>query len=251
MKKKVALFAILSVIAVFIVGCSQGRPDLVLKSMECREGKFFFTVVNEGDGPLPEDWIALASVYVDGVVQEDIDLKSPSTTEEGGIQEAGGTSHYLTVFNIEKPTRFDVIIDYTKEIEEKNEDNNRMENVYLEPCNLPDLTITEIGLDENCFVTVTVKNEGEGPLPESVWDVNLKNGSGVTLLVQDEERSHAPFWKMDAIHALDTPGNEIIYTSTLKVNRAVEIKAVIDAAGKVYEANENNNEMTETLTCSK
>jgi hypothetical protein len=135
MKKTVIALLTLSLLAVLSVNCAQGRPDLAPQSLECRKGKFFFTVINSGKGPLLDNWSALASVYIDGVVQEDVDLTNPTASTDGGIQEPGGTSQYLTLFDIEKPTRFDVYIDYTEEIKESDEDNNSMENIYIEPCN--------------------------------------------------------------------------------------------------------------------
>jgi len=251
MKKHAIALAILSVIAALSVSCSRGQPDLALKSLECREGKFFFTVTNKGNGPLPENWVALASVYIDGVVQEDVDLKNPTLSTEGGIQEPGGTSHYLTLFDIEKPTRFDVYVDYSQEIKETDEDNNAMENVYIEPCALPDLAIENIGVDEKCHVVVTIRNKGEGSLPVQVWDADLERNSGLTLQVKDKERVHVPLWEIDLARALDNPGNEILYTSDLYVTDELEITAVVDAEEVVIELSEDNNTKSEILSCGK
>jgi len=134
MRENIAMLSVLGLIVLLITICSKGGPDLIVRSIECRDGKDFFSIANEGKGPFPEDWVALASLYIDGVTQEDVVLNEPTAIKDGGISEPGGTSDYWTAFEVDKIVRVDLYVDYTKEIDESNEENNSTENVYVEPC---------------------------------------------------------------------------------------------------------------------
>lgn len=251
MRKKFAALTVLGLIASLISSCSNGRPDLTVKSIECREGKLFFSLANEGDSSLPEDWVALASLYIDGIVQEDVVLNEPTATHGGGVLEPGGTSDYWTAFDVDRILRVDIYVDYTKEITESNEENNSAENVYIEPCDLPDLTVESLSLDEDCYVVVKIKNQGEGSLPIPVWDVDNKENCGVTLLMNGQEWGKKTLWEIDPTRSLDEPDGSITFTSGLKVNGPAEISAKIDAIGAVYESDEGNNRREEILNCKK
>ena len=70
MRKKLTILAVLGLIVFLNTVCSKGSPDLTVKSIECREGKLFFSLANEGNKALPDDWVAMASLYIDGIAQE-------------------------------------------------------------------------------------------------------------------------------------------------------------------------------------
>ncbi|MGD2245267.1 MAG: hypothetical protein PVI11_01840 [Candidatus Aminicenantes bacterium] len=83
-------------------------PDLVVEDISCMGGNLYITVKNQGEGSLPEDWISLASLYMDGVVQEDILLNEPSSTTKGGISEPEGISNYLLLYDVPASMRIDL-----------------------------------------------------------------------------------------------------------------------------------------------
>ena len=249
MRKKLAIFSVLGLIVFLNATCSKGGPDLTVKSIECREGKLFFSLVNEGNRPLPDDWVALASLYIDGDVQEDVVLNEPTAIKDGGIPEPGGASEFLTVFDIDKIIRVDLYVDYTKEIEETDEENNSAENVYIEPCDLPDLVIESMSLNEDCYVVVKVANQGKVSLPVTVWDVDDEENCGLTLFMGEKEWGKKRLWEIDPTQSLDVPGGSVSYTSELKVDGQADITAEIDAMGMIYESDEENNRKKESLTC--
>jgi hypothetical protein len=249
MRKKITILTVLGLLVFLNTSCSSGDPDLTVKSIECREGKLFFALANEGTGSLPEDWTAMASIYLDGVIQEDVFLNEPTAIKDGGIQEPGGTSEYLTVFDVDKIVRVDFYLDYTKAISESDEKNNSVENIYIEPCALPDLIIENVSLNEDCYVVIDITNQGKGSLPVTVWDVNNAENCGMTLSINDQEWNKKNLWEIDLNRSLDVPGGSVTYTSDLKVEGQAEIMAEIDGMGMITESDEDNNRKKESLTC--
>ena len=142
-------------------------------------------------------------------------------------------------------------MDYTKEIDETDEENNSAENVYIEPCDLPDLIIGNVSLNADCNVVVTITNQGKGYLPAAVWDVEDTENCGVTLFMNDQEWGKKNLWEIDLNRSLDAPGGSITYTSELKVHGQADITAEIDAMGTINESDEANNRKKDSLTCEK
>lgn len=114
---------------------------------------------------------------------------------------------------------------------------------------LPDLIIADIYLDKDCQVVVKVKNFGPGPVPDEVWTVHKPESSSVYISIDGKGWGGATIWKFDPGKALQSPGGEATYTSTLKVTGTAMIKATVDHTKQVKEANEGNNQRTEKLTC--
>jgi hypothetical protein len=148
-----------------------GLPDLYVKDVSCMGGNLYVTIGNKGNGPLPEKWVGLASLYIDGVIQDDILLRHPTSRTKGGIEKPGGESHYLIPFDVSSSIRVDVYVDYTDRIREADEGNNALENIYVGPCLLPDLCIDEIYVNDDCEVVVVVENKGPGRIPFNIWTV--------------------------------------------------------------------------------
>jgi subtilase family serine protease len=249
MRRKLMILTVTGLLVFSNTICSNGGPDLTVKSIECREGRLFFTIANEGTGSLPDDWAALASIYIDGVIQEDVVLNESTATKDGGIQESGGISEYLTAFDVDKIIRVDLYVDYTKAIRESDEENNSAENVYIEPCDLPDLVIESVSLNEDCYVVVTIANQGKGSLPLSVWDGDSAENCGMTLFLNDQEWGKKNLWEIDLNRSLDMPGGSISYTSELKVDGQTDVTARIDVMDIVNESDEDNNKKISSLTC--
>lgn len=112
---------------------------------------------------------------------------------------------------------------------------------------LPDLTIADLKVNANCQIEVTIRNLGPGSLPESAMYV----GSSPSLNLYRDNNS-AGFWKMDK-QELKPPGGTYVFV-VLAANHVVSgsqnIRAEIDSSKLVTEANENNNALARTLTCS-
>ena len=223
-------------------------PDLFVKNVSCMGGSLYISIENQG-GAVPEDWTGLMSLYIDGTNQEDILLTEPTSVSEGGVAEPGGSSHYLMAYDISQPIRVEIYIDYTNEIEESNEMNNELENEYIGPCELPDLKVEDIYLDENCKVMVVVKNVGPGEVPSQVWSIRDIQECTLKLYLNDEEWCQHSFIDFDPDKALSPVDGEAVFPSELEITEESTVTAVIDCADSIREQNEENNTHSKVLTC--
>lgn len=109
----------------------------------------------------------------------------------------------------------------------------------------PDLVVTDLALDRSCRVFITLENRGPGSLPASASTSARPSyqmyrgtqGFGGSLLTPDQ------------IGTLSPPGAELRIRTGRTVTGSVEIRGVVDASGRVPEANERNNSFTKTLVC--
>ncbi len=230
---------------------TEALPDLTVVDASCMGGNLYITVGNQGEAGLPEDWNSLMSLYVDGANQQDILLSQPSNTEKGGIAEPGGISNYLIPYDIPQPVRIDLYVDYGEDIDESNEENNALENEYVGPCLLPDLTIDDIYLDENCQVVVVVKNLGPGSVPQQLWRVKEIPECTLKLFVNEEEYCMRSFFEFDPEERLAPVEGIAAFPSDLKITEESTVTATIDCMDIVNEQNMENNTKTKTMTCEK
>jgi hypothetical protein len=223
-------------------------PDVFVENVSCMGGSLYISIGNQG-GAIPEEWTGLMSLYIDGTNQEDILLTEPTSVSEGGIAEPGGSSHYLMAYEVSKPIRVDIYVDYTNEIEESDEDNNELENEYLGPCLLPDLKVEDIYLDENCKVMVLVKNVGPGEVPSQVWSIRDIQECTLKLYLNDKEWCQRSFIDFDPDKALSPVDGEAVFPSELEITEESTVTVVIDCVDLINEQNEENNTKSKVLNC--
>ncbi|MDH5468602.1 MAG: hypothetical protein OEY25_14395, partial [Candidatus Aminicenantes bacterium] len=146
MKRFIVFFGFSLIILASALIYAQALPDLDLQNVSCLKGKLYFVVINRG-ASLPAGWRAVADVYFDGAKKGHIDLGAPTSRTGGGIENSGGTSSYLTAFDITAPVTVDINIDPTNSIKESNEGNNFRRGAHLQPCGevgLPDLDLQNV-----------------------------------------------------------------------------------------------------------
>lgn len=114
---------------------------------------------------------------------------------------------------------------------------------------LPDLSIDEISLDDQCRVVVKAKNLGPGPVFDEVWTDHKPDSSAIHLYVDGKPWGAETIWIFDPKKSLQTPGGTAVFRSNLKVSGAQMIKTRIDQTRQVKEVDKKNNERTATLTC--
>lgn len=253
MKKTHVMYLCMLLLGLGLAGCesSEGLPDLVVDEITCEEGNLHLTVTNQGKGGLPDTWTALASVYVNSVTQEDVILNEPTSTEEGGIQEPGGTSHYLTSIEINNVSYVDVALDYTYEINEVSEENNIRKTVYVAPCNLPDLVVSDLTLDEDCYVIVTLKNIGTGMVPEEAWNQIFEENCALNIYKDGAPFSSKCLFQIDTTHDLQPVEGSAAFKTDLRLSGTSVVTAVVDATGNILEMDERNNTRGKELACEK
>lgn len=115
---------------------------------------------------------------------------------------------------------------------------------------LPDLTIEEITLDDECRVTVAAKNAGKGSVFDQVWTDHVPDSAAIALFVDGEAWGREMLWLVDPQRSLRSPDGRIVYRSNLRVKGTQTVRATIDGTRQVKETNEGNNEKTVALTCT-
>jgi hypothetical protein len=114
---------------------------------------------------------------------------------------------------------------------------------------LPDLTIDELTLDDQCRVVVKAKNLGPGPVFDEVWTDHKPESAGINLYIDGKAWGSEIIWLLDPQKSLRNPGGTVVYRSNLKVSGTQTVKARIDQTRQVKEKDETNNERTALLTC--
>jgi hypothetical protein len=114
---------------------------------------------------------------------------------------------------------------------------------------LPDLTIVDITLNDQCFVVVTARNNGPGRLPDKVWTDHSPDSSAIYLHINGKKWGGQSIWGFDPARNLQNPGGTATMTSKLKVTGTAMIAAYIDHTYRVKETDEKNNAMKKEVTC--
>jgi hypothetical protein len=252
MRKTMIVFLIVALVFAINSVCKKQKgplPDLYVEDISCLGGNIYVVLGNQGEGPLPEGRIALASLYIDGTTQEDIVLQEASSTAQGGIAQPNGKSYYLIPYDVSKPVRVDVYIDYNEEIRESNEENNSKEGIYIGPCLLPDLAVKEIYLDGNCNVIVTVENIGPGSVPKHVWRLEEEAECTLRLICNEEEWCQVTVLDFDPSQELEPVTGIAVFPSDLKISEESAVTAIIDCSYMIQEQNEENNTKSVVLKC--
>jgi len=215
-------------------------PDLVVTGIECGSGnKLSVTIKNIGSGALPSGWSAVAEAYFDGEKKGSFDLRNPTSTIGGGIEEPGGSSTYLLAWEITAPTTVMVIADSTDDITESNEQNNSKEE-EVEPLvtELPDLVIEEIRCDQdNNRIGYMIKNVGEAV---------ASSGHTTTLYVDGKEIAH------DLVGVDLQPGatHESWFEEYKWLEcKTIEVRVCADNHNQVKESDEQNNCKEQACQC--
>jgi hypothetical protein len=113
------------------------------------------------------------------------------------------------------------------------------------------LIIEEVALDENCFLTLKLKNQGQGPIPKKAWSEEFFDYCGVSIYVGDKQWACIPFHYLDPRHALEAAGGNLVFKSDLKIVDETMITAIADSTESLSESEEQNNKAVATLACKK
>jgi hypothetical protein len=211
----------------------------------------YFSVSNDGPGDIPENWTSLASVAIDGVPEGNVLLSKPTTRTKGGAEKPGGTSTYLTAYSIENIVRVDIVLDYNQAIQDAHRDDNVRNSLYVAPCDLPDLVVDEVTLDEQCRLTMKLRNAGPGLVPSKAWKYEFMDYCAVSIFLGEKQWACIPLVTLDPRHNLETSGGSLVYKSDLKVPDGTLVTVIIDSTANVIETDEQQNKMAAVLSCKK
>jgi hypothetical protein len=150
-------------------------PDLTISDLSLsEEGRVVVTISNIGKGPAPSGAGSLA-IYVDGLLKWKDSL---GTLRDQSFLEPGGTTLYTTPVELAGRHEVRAVLDK----EEKTVEENKLSNVFPKVLGkeksgasplLPDLRITDIFLNPNRKLSVTMANTGNSPLPLKVGSLKI------------------------------------------------------------------------------
>lgn len=236
--------------------CNPALPDLAVTqitfSTDCRSQ---VQLTNLGDASLPDSIFSSGGAfvvrYVDGVGKGWIPL---GVIDPGkSLKNPGGTVTWTD--QPEHMGAAKVRFRINKAGQEKSTANNDKEVPVPQQCqvadsgNRPDLVVTDLSVDQQCLVKVTLKNNGTGQLPASAY----QTGSSPDLQLL---KNNQPFgsWTLPGIdpdRTLQQPGGTVTWTRpSEKIAGNVTVKAEIDTSNVVTESNDANNGKTAQLSCS-
>jgi len=115
---------------------------------------------------------------------------------------------------------------------------------------LPDLIVSDIQIDTQCRLSITVRNAGQGPVPASAY----RSPGGATVAFYKNGASFGG-WGLNAIdpqRKLTTPGASVTWLRAgHKIQGSMQIRVMADAHRNVVaESNENNNSLDKSFSCT-
>jgi archaellum component FlaG (FlaF/FlaG flagellin family) len=108
-----------------------------------------------------------------------------------------------------------------------------------EPVPLPDLTISNITLDESGRLVVTLSNIGKNPFPSGI--------GSLSLYVDGDPKWSIPLERIPDQLFLQ-PGGISVYTTPVELEGAHSVKAVVDSDEEIVEEDESNNTLTKLFS---
>jgi hypothetical protein len=236
--------------------CTPQLPDLRVSQIDftsdCRAR---FLLENVGDAPLPDSAFRNEGVYIqrylDGKMSGQIMLMTLDPTKSS--QPPGGSKQWTDGSQYRASSTMKYALRSVGQ--EWSTGNNDMQVPVPANCQVavqqpPDLIVSNIALNNECRLEITLTNGGPGPMPLSAYDpiqspsINFyKDGAAFGG------------WGLNSIdpqQALTTPGSSITWTrQNPQLSGTVDIRVNIDAAQELAESNEANNDFTQTVCCGE
>jgi hypothetical protein len=215
-------------------------PDLTISDISLSEaGKVEIVISNMGKGMVPSGVGSLV-IYVDG------DAKwrdSLTILPDQKFLQPGGSVIYTTPVELIGRHEVKAVVDDETKIDEENKGNNVLtkvlgkEKLEVKPL-LPDLIITDLFLNPQRKLTVTIANIGDGPLPLGEGNLKIMVDGSLKGSYTLRSLSDQPFLPMKGSITLTTP--------VTLVGRH-EIDVHVDFSRGVKESNEENNSLRKLL----
>jgi hypothetical protein len=202
-------------------------------------GKIQVMLSNTGKGPAPYG-IGSLTIYVDGLLQWKDSL---GTFPDQSFLEPGGTTLYTTPVELVGKHDVRAVLDKEEKMVEENELSNVFPKVLGKETSetkplLPDLSITDLFLNPQRKLSVTIANIGDRPLPLKVG--NLK------IFVDGLPKGSYPLENLSDQPFLPPKGN-VTFTTPLTLFGRHEILAHAEFTNEVKESNEERNSLKKIL----
>jgi len=226
-------------------------PDLTISNITLNEsGRLVVTLSNIGKNPVPSR-IGHLTLYVDGDPKWSIPLER---IPDQNFLQPEGISVYMTPVELEGTHSVKAVVDSDEEIVEENESNNTLTKTFSfervvrlpspplqKPEALllpPDISITDLSLNRQRRLTVTLANIGNGTFP-------LRSGTLKLFVDGTLKGSYTLNSLSDRDHLL--PKESITLASSLTLMGRHDVYARIDIEPGVNERNLENNGLKKIL----
>jgi len=215
-------------------------PDLTISDISLGEtGKVEVMISNIGKGPAPYSVGSLV-IYVNGHLKW---RDSLGTLPDQTFLQPGGFVLYTTPVELVGRHEVRAFVDNEEKVAEENEVNNVFikvlgkEILEVKPL-LPDLTITDLFLNPQRKLAVTIANVGDSPLP--------LGGGNLKIIVDGSLKGSYTLGSLSNQSFLPMKGSITLTTPLTLVGRH-EIDAHVDFTSGVKESNEENNSLKKIL----
>jgi archaellum component FlaG (FlaF/FlaG flagellin family) len=215
-------------------------PDLTISDISLGEtGKVEVMISNIGKGPAPYRVGSLV-IYVNGHLKW---RDSLGTLPDQTFLQPGGFVLYTTPVELVGRHEVRAVVDNEDQMVEENGANNVFikvlgkEILELKPL-LPDLTITDLFLNPQRKLAVTIANMGDSPLP--------LGGGNLKIIVDGSLKGSYTLGSLSNQSFLPMKGSITLTTPLTLVGRH-EIDAHVDFTSGVKESNEENNSLKKIL----
>jgi archaellum component FlaG (FlaF/FlaG flagellin family) len=215
-------------------------PDLTISDISLSEtGKVEVMISNIGKGPAPYRVGSLV-IYVDGHLKW---RDSLGTLPDQTFLQPGGFVLYTTPVELVGRHEVQAFVDNEEKVTEENEVNNVFikvlgkEILEVKPL-LPDLTITDLFLNPQRKLAVTIANIGDSPLP--------LGGGNLKIIVDGSLKGSYTLGSLSNQSFLPMKGS-ITLTTPLTLFGRHEIDAHVDFTHGVEESNAENNSLKKVL----
>jgi archaellum component FlaG (FlaF/FlaG flagellin family) len=215
-------------------------PDLTISDISLGEtGKVEVMISNIGKGSAPYRVGSLV-IYVDGHLKW---RDSLGTLPDQTFLQPGGFVLYTTPVELVGRHEVRAVVDNDDQMVEENEANNVFikvlgkEILEVKPL-LPDLTITDLFLNPQRKLAVTIANVGDSPLP--------LGGGNLKIIVDGSLKGSYTLGSLSNQSFLPMKGSITLTTPLTLVGRH-EIDAHVDFTSGVKESNEENNSLKKIL----
>ena len=215
-------------------------PDLTISDISLSEtGKVEVMISNIEEGPVPSRVGSLV-IYVDGHLKW---RDSLGTLPDQTFHRPAGFVLYTAPVELVGRHEVRAVLDNEERMVEEDEANNVFikalgkEKLEVKPL-LPDLTITDLFLNPQRKLAVTIANIGESPLP--------LEGGNLKILVDGSLKGSYTLGSLSDQSILPMKGNLTLTTPLTLVGRH-EIDVHVDFSHGVKEANIENNSLKKIL----
>jgi archaellum component FlaG (FlaF/FlaG flagellin family) len=215
-------------------------PDLTISDISLGEtGKVEVMILNIGKGPAPYRVGSLV-IYVNGHLKW---RDSLGTLPDQTFLQPGGFVLYTTPVELVGRHEVRAFVDNEEKVAEENEVNNVFikvlgkEILEVKPL-LPDLTITDLFLNPQRKLAVTIANMGDSPLP--------LGGGNLKIIVDGSLKGSYTLGSLSNQSFLPMKGSITLTTPLTLVGRH-EIDAQVDFTHGVKESNAENNSLKKIL----